>query len=145
MEATWTRRELPVLEAVIKGLDLVPVGGGWPDGADIATATGLSLADVGAALLALDGHYITLVRSGSAGDWHATAVTPDARHAAGQWPDAESLVDQLAARISEAAERETDQDRKARLQAVARGLAGVAKGIAVNVASAWLERSGIHL
>jgi hypothetical protein len=35
----------------------------------------------------------------------------------------ESLVEQLAARIGEAAERDTDQDRKGRLQAVARGLA----------------------
>jgi hypothetical protein len=122
MDATWARRELPVLEAVIKGLDLVPVGGGWPDGTDIAAATGLSLADVGAALLALDGHYITLVRSGSASDWHATAVTADARRAVGQRPTAESLIEQLTVKIGEAAERENDPDRKRRLQVIARGL-----------------------
>lgn len=140
MDATWARRELPVLEAIISDLDKVPEGGGWPDGGDIAARTGLDLGDIGAALLALDGCYITLVRSGGAASWHVTAVTADARRAAGQWPTAEGLVEQLAARIGEAAEQETDQERKGRLQAVARGLAGAAKGVAVNVVSAYLER-----
>lgn len=144
MDATWGRRELPVLEAIISDFDMIPMGGRWPDGADVAARTGLSLADVGAALLALDGHYVTLVRSGSPSDWHVTAVTPDARRAAGQWPTAEGLVEQLAARISEAAELETDQERKGRLQAVGRGLAGAAKTVAVNVASAYLEHALPH-
>lgn len=144
MDATWGRRDLPVLEAIISDLDMVPVGGGWPDGADIAAKTGLSLGDVGAALQALDGNYITLIRSGGVGDWHVTAVSQDARRAVGQWPSGESLIEQLAARIGEAAERETDQERKGRLQAVARGLAGAAKQIAVNVASAYLERGLPH-
>jgi hypothetical protein len=144
MDATWGHRELPVLEAVISALDKVPGGGGWPDGADIATLTRLDLGKVGAALLALDGQYITLVRSGTAASWHVTAVTADARRAAGQWPTAEGLVEQLAARIGEAAEREADLERKGRLQAVARGLAGAAKQIAVNVASTYLERGLPH-
>jgi hypothetical protein len=144
MDPTWGRRELPVLEAIISDLDLVPVGGGWPDGADIAARTGLPLADVGAALLALDGPFITLVRSGTASGWHVTAVTADARRTAGQWPSGEALIDQIAARIAEAAEREPDHERKGRLQAVARGLGGAAKQIAVNVASAYLERGAHH-
>ena len=145
MDSTWGSRELPVLEAVIADFDRVPEGGGWPDGEDIAASTGLPVADVGAALLALDGQYLTVVRSGTAGSWHITAVTPDARRAVGQWPSAENLVEQLAARIGEAAERETDQDRKGKLQAVARGLAGVAKGIAINVASSLIEHPPLHL
>ena len=139
MDATWARRELPVLEAIISDLDQAPVTGAWPDAHDIAASSSLSLDEVGAALLALDGHYITLVRPLALSDWHVTAVTADARRAAGQWPNAEGLVEQLAARISEAAEQETDQERKGRLQAVGRGLAGTAKGVAVNVVSAYLE------
>jgi hypothetical protein len=45
-------------------------------------------------------------------DWHVTAVTREALRAAGQWPTGETLVEQLAVRISEAAEGETDPDRK---------------------------------
>jgi hypothetical protein len=145
MDSTWGSRELPVLEAVIADFDRVPEGGGWPDGEDIAASTGLSVADVGAALLALDGQYITVVRSGTAGSWHVTAVTPDARRAAGQWPSAEDLVEQLAARIGEAAERETDPERKQRFKAVARGLGGVAKDVAVSFVTAYLERLTSHV
>jgi len=144
MDATWESRELPVLEAIIRDLDKVPVTEAWPDAADIAVKTGLDLSDVGAALLALDGQYLTLVRNLTLSSWHVTAVTPGGRRAVGQWPSAESLVEQLAARINEVAEREADQERRGRLQAVARGLVGVAKEIAVNVASAYLERGLPH-
>ena len=140
MDATWGHRELPVLEAVISALDIAPVTSEWPDAADIAAKTGLSLSDVGAALQALNDHYITLVKPLTLPDWHVTAVTQDARRAVGQWPSGESFVEQLAAGIGEAAEREADPERKGRLQAVARGLAGAARQIAVNVASTYLER-----
>jgi hypothetical protein len=82
--------------------------------------------------------------AGPASGWHVTAVTADARRTAGHWPSGEALIDQIAARIAEAAEREPDPERKGRLQAVARGLGGAAKQIAVNVASAYLERGAHH-
>jgi hypothetical protein len=144
MDATWVRRELPVLEAIIADLDMSSATSMWPDGGDIAARTGLSLTEVGAALQALDGHYIALARSGGPSDWHVTSVTPEARRAAGQWPSAEGLVEEIAAQISKAAEREPDSDRKRRLLAVARELAGATKQIAVNVASAYLERGLPH-
>jgi hypothetical protein len=112
--------------------------------ASVLLTSGPPLANAGAALLALHGPFITLVRSGSASGWHVTAVTADARRTAGQWPSGEALIDQIAARIAEAAEREPDHERKGRLQAVASGLGGAAKQIAVNVASAYLERWAHH-
>jgi hypothetical protein len=145
MEATWGGRELPVLEAVIGQIDLLPLTSQWPDARDIASITGLALADVGAALAALDDVYITLMKTVGVSSRYVTAVTPEARRAVGQWPTAESLIEQLATRIGEAAEREADPERKGRLQAVARGLGGVASEIAVNVASAFIERSAPHL
>jgi hypothetical protein len=57
----------------------------------------------------------------------------------------ESLVDQLASGIAQAAEREADPEQKRRLLAVARGLgSGAAKTIAINVASEILEQRFPH-
>jgi hypothetical protein len=56
-------------------------------------------------------------------------------------PTAEDLVRQFAARISDAAEQETDQKRKATLQAVGYGLAGEDRGIAVTAVPKYLERA----
>jgi hypothetical protein len=50
----------------------------------------------------------------------------------------ESLIEPLAAGIAEAADQEADPERKRRLAVVARELGGMAKAIAVNVASQML-------
>lgn len=71
-------------------------------------------------------------------------VTAEARRVVGQWPTGESLVDQLAAGIEHAAEKEADPEQRRRLLAVARGLGGAAKTIAINVASEILEHRLPH-
>lgn len=139
MEDTWASRDLPVLNAVVGQLDELPGNGGYPDAADIASSTGLDVLDVAAALNALDGDYVTLVRPLTASDWHVTKVTPAARRAVGQWPTGESLIMQLASGISQAADQEPDPERKRRLLMVGRELGGAAKAIAINVASQILE------
>lgn len=136
MEDTWTGRDLPVLDAVVSQMDEVNKTGGWPDGADIAKNTGLEVLDVAAALDALEGEYLDLQRTaGDPSAWFVTGVSSAARRVVGQWPTGESLIERLAAGIGEAAEREADPKRKERLLVVARELAGMAKAVAVNVAS----------
>jgi hypothetical protein len=145
MKATWASRDLPVLEAAVRLFEEMYTAGLMPDAADIASATGLDALDVAKALDALDGEYLDLQRTGGdLSSWFVGSITPDARRAVGQWPTGESLIDQLAAGISQAAEREPDPEQKTRLRAVARELAGAAKTIAVNVASEMLEHRLPH-
>jgi hypothetical protein len=68
------------------------------------------------------------------------AVTERARRELGTWPSPESLVEALAAALEVAADTETEPGRKGRLRAVAEGLGGAAKDIAVAVISARLGR-----
>jgi hypothetical protein len=139
MEDTWTWRDLPVLDAAVSQLDEMSAEGLILELAGIAEVTGLAANDVIAAVEALEGEYLGLQRTmGDPSRWRIQSVTPAARHAVGQWPTAESLIERLAAGIAEAAGRETDPERKRRLAAVARELGGMAKGVAVNVASQML-------
>jgi hypothetical protein len=144
MEDSWVSRDLPVLNAVVGQIDELPRTHSYPDAADIAASTGLEALDVAAALNALDGGYIELQKSGGPASWHVTSVTPAARRAVGQWPTGESLIEQLTSGLSRAAEQETDPEQKRRLVAVARGLGGAAKAIAINVASEMLEHRLPH-
>lgn len=144
MKDTWANRDLPVLDAVVGQLDDLSRTGAYPEAADIAASTEMEITDVLAALIALDGDYIALHRSLKPSGWHITSVTPAARRAVGQWPTGESFIDHLASGIAQAAEQENDPEQKSKLLAVARGLGGAAKAIAVNVASEMLEHHLPH-
>lgn len=135
MQDTWFSRDLPVLEAALHLLDEVP--GELPEGHDIAAAVSLSLDDVGRALTALDGEFLDVRRAcGGIGSWFVAGATAQARRASSQWPTMDVLIERLAEGISHAAEVEADPDRKARLRAVGRELAGMARDVAVSVLSA---------
>jgi hypothetical protein len=145
MEDTWAWRDLPVLDAVVRQMDEINKTGGWPDGADIASSTGLSILDVAAALDALEDEYLGLTRtSGGPEGWFVTSVTAGARRVVGQWPTGESLIERLASGIGDAAENEPDPERKRRLREVARELGGMAKAVAVSVASQIVEHQLPH-
>jgi hypothetical protein len=144
MEDTWASRDLPVLEAAVSQVDkLLPLNK-TPEAIDITETTGLPIPVVITALNALDGEYVVLRRSLEPAGWDITAVTPHARRAVGQWPTGESLVQRLAAGISQAAEHVQDPEQKRRLLTVARELGGAAKTIAINVASEILEHRLPH-
>lgn len=144
MEDTWAARDLPVLDAVVSLLDEGAATGAQPDGADIAAKTGLPLDDVGAALQALRELLELGTPGGGPASWFVSGVTGAARREVGQWPTGESLIERVAAGIAEAAEREPDPERKQRLRAVARELGGMAKAVAVNVASQILSHQAIR-
>jgi hypothetical protein len=55
----------------------------------------------------------------------------------GQWPTGESLIERLAARVAEAAER--DPGRKRTFKMVARELGCMAKAMAINVNYPWSQ------
>jgi hypothetical protein len=139
MEDTWAWRDLPVLEAVVKLFEMLP-----PEGAldldEVTAEAELDQDDVAAALRALNPEFLDLVMPAAGPPaWWVRDVTPSARRAVGQWPTGKSLIDQLAAGMAEAAEREPDPERKRALRAVASGLGGMAKAVAVNVATQLIE------
>jgi hypothetical protein len=145
MEETWTSRDLPVLDAIAQLLDESP---GGIFGSRVVERTGMDPADVERAVFALSPDYVILGRQlteeGGIGTQYLDGVTAEARRVVGQWPTGESLVDQLAAGIEQAAEKVDDPEQKRRLLAVARELGGAAKAISINVASEILEHRLPH-
>jgi hypothetical protein len=146
MEETWASRDLPVLDAVVRLLDESP--GMMLLGQQVVERTGMDPADVERAVWALNPDYVILGRQlaaeGGIDMQCLDGVTAEARRVVGQWPTGERLVEQLAAGIAQAAERETDPEQKSRLRAIASGLVGAAKTIAVNVASEMIEHRISH-
>ena len=74
-------------------------------------------------------------------NYFVDGVTPQARQAVGQWPSPEVWVDRLVAALREAAEREADPERRGRLRAMAEGLGGFARDVAVGVLSGGITQS----
>ena len=88
VQRTWETRDLPVLRAVVKLLEVpgsfeVTVG-------QISGETGVDKADVDLAIEALKGEYISeyqqFLTGGDPSTWAVRGITPRARRAVGQWP-----------------------------------------------------------
>ena len=142
MESTWDTRDLPILDAVVRYLD--EDVDAMPDVAQIAAITGRDAAEVHRALRAMEGRFIEvqdLSAGGHPGSYFVAGVTPEARQAVGQWPSPEVWVDRLVEALREAAEREPDPERRGRLRAMAEGLGGFARDVAVGVLSGGIIQS----
>ena len=135
--ATWATRELLILRCALRRLDggelLVELE-------DVRQETELPTDQLWAGVQALTQTRRTQVSL--AGGWtddHASGViegvSERARRELGSWPSADDLVTQLAAALSQAADREAEPERKGRLRAAADTLGGIAREIAVQVIS----------
>jgi hypothetical protein len=105
---------------------------------DIADRTGLELAEVARSLDALDPTYVDFRKTETGGDprfWYVLKVTPEARQAVGQWPTAESLIDQLAKAFRDAADTEDDPERHYQLRQAASLLESGIRDIAIQLAT----------
>jgi hypothetical protein len=130
---TWASRDLPILRAALRRLD---AGEDFPELQDIRQEIGLTSDDVRAGIRALesaDPPYIDVALRAGDAIGHVVGVSERARRELGAWPAADSLVDELAAALARAADAEQEPEKKTRLRAVADGLAGVARDIAVGV------------
>jgi hypothetical protein len=142
VESSWESRDLPVLDAVVHYLD--EHVDAIPDVAQIAVITGRDPAEVHQALRAMEGHFIhvpDMSVGADAQNYFVDGVTPQARRAVGQWPSPEVWVDRLVQALREAAEREPDPERRGRLRAMAEGLGGFARDVAVGVLSGGITQS----
>src|SRR5687768_4558085 len=141
MESTWEQRDLPVLDAVVRYYDEHD-GPEIPDVETFAKLTRMDPGQVGRAVRALSPRFIkTGPALGGLTEVPIMGVTDEARQAVGQWPSAEVWVDRLVQALREAAEREPDPERRGRLRAMAEGLGGFARDVAVGVLSGGITQS----
>lgn len=142
MESTWESRDLPVLDAIVRRFDESPFA--ILNVGDVANLVGLEAGSVLSACRALDGVYIEMdyVMAGGRPDpHHVRAVTPEARRVVGQWPSGEQWVERLVRALNEAAEVEPDEDRRSKLRTAAQTLGGIARQVAVAVATAGITHA----
>jgi hypothetical protein len=141
MESTWESRDLPVLDAIVRYFDEHD-GAEIPDVATFAKFTGMDPTQVARAVRALSPRFIkTQAALGGLMDVAVMGVTDEARQAVGQWPSPEVGVERLVQALREAAEHEPDPERKGRLRALAEGLGGFARDVAVGVLSGGITQS----
>ena len=140
MESTWETRDLRVLDAIVRYFDEQD-GPEIPDVETFAKLTGMDPGQVGRAVRALSPRFIkTGPALGGLTVVPIMGVTDEARQVVGQWPSPEVWVDRLVQALREAAERESDPEKKGRLRAMAEGLGGFARDVAVGVLSGGITR-----
>ncbi|HEX6073909.1 MAG TPA: hypothetical protein VFZ32_01445 [Micromonosporaceae bacterium] len=140
VEPTWEKIDLPVLRAAVQYIEEHDYGS-LPQAYDLAPIVGLDADEVGKALLRLDGAYIR--SSGTMGglaDQGVDKLYPEARRAVGQWPTPEELADRLIQALSQAAEKEPDEERRGWLKRTAAYLGTAGRDIAVEVAGTAIAR-----
>jgi hypothetical protein len=143
VESTWAARDLPVLVSAYRRFE----AGERNDLTQMEAMRqelSLSYLDFVAAMEALAGADPPYIEVETAGGWngeragsgYVSAISERARRELGAWPSGDSLVEQLAAALSRAADEEREPGRKSRLREAADVLSGMARDIAVNVLSA---------
>ena len=133
VDETWTKRDLPVLEAIVKFLD-EKAGAETPEGSDIAERLQMDIDDVARALIALDGEFIEVRwTAGGPASSDVLSVTASARRVVGQWPTAERAVDQLINELEKSAALEADPERKKRLRSAASTIKDLARDLTTEV------------
>jgi hypothetical protein len=127
LQSTWAPRELPILSAALHRLD---TGEDVADFNDLQSDTGLSRDDLWTGLRALRTAQPPYLEMHGR---DVIAVHERARRELGTWPKPDSLVDAIAGAYERAAEDEQEPEERNRLRAVADGLRGAVRDIAVGV------------
>ena len=135
-EETWSWREAPLLRIALRETD----AGRQVEFAALADETGLDQRVVWQTMKRLrDAGYLEAYLAGANGGV-VSEVTERTRRELGSWPSPESLLDQLVRTFEEAAERETEPERKSRLRAVAEGLGGAGRTVTLDLLAAFLRQ-----
>jgi hypothetical protein len=141
MESTWETRDLPVLDAIVRSFDEHD-GPEIPDVGDLREAHRAGPRRRGPGGAGAKPTFIkTAATMGGLTNVAIMGVTDVARQAVGQWPSPEVWVDRLVLALREAAGREPDPARRGDLHAMAEGLGGFARDVAVGVLSGGITQS----
>lgn len=141
MEDTWSLRDLPVLEAIVRAHELT---GRAVTPHEVASGAGLDEATVHKALKALASEnppFFTSMQTRMSG--HVSLIGPPtghARRAVGAWPTAEVIAERLVEALREAADREPDEERKTFLRKAATYLANAGRDLAADIGAAAINR-----
>ena len=134
MDETRTRRDLPVLTAIVEVFERT---GRVMRPNEIVGQSGLDADQVETALRALEGEdppFITkLERRASGGISLVGKPTGHARRAVGAWTTPESIADRLFSALDQAADREPDDERKSWLRKSAAYLGNAGRDLAVEI------------
>lgn len=136
VETTWDTRDFRVLEAIVEITDRGDTNSVTAE--RIASHTGLDDTTVQAALRALsseDPPFFTAQGSWGGGILRASNPTGHARRAVGAWPNAESLANQLIAKIESAAAGESDEGKRSKLNQLAGFFATGGRDLLVDIAA----------
>jgi hypothetical protein len=141
MDETWTCRDLPVLTTIVEVFERT---GRVMHPNEIVEQSGLGADQVEAALRALESEdppFISkLERRASGGISLVGRPTGHARRAVGAWPTPDSIADRLVSALDEAAERETDPERKGWLRKTAAYLGSAGRDLAVEIGASAINR-----
>jgi hypothetical protein len=133
---TWSWRELPLLRIALRDDDR----GATAQFEDMARETGLELRQVWLGMRNLrDSGYVNAYL-GNASSGFVNSVAERTRRELGSWPSPESLVDGLARAFAEAAERETDPERKSKLRTGAEMVGGAGRTMTIEIVTAFLRQ-----
>jgi hypothetical protein len=134
MDSTWESRDLLVLDAVVQ---IYEETGQAIRPKQIEAATGIDSADVQKALRALLGENPPFLERGQGAMGGQILmvgkVTGHGRRTVGAWPTAEGLTDRLAQAFAEAAELESELEKKSILKRSAEAFGGVSRDVAAEV------------
>jgi hypothetical protein len=136
VEPTWQSRDFPVLCAIVEAMEEHP--GSEARLEEIAQRSGLGRADVDKAIVKLWAARPPYFEAITVEETHpiaVTSVTERALRETEQWPNPASIVDELIAAFSRAADSEQEPERKSRFRTIANGLSGFARDVAVGVIS----------
>ena len=75
------------------------------------------------------------------GDWVIGRVAERRLRESGAWPTADQLAARLVTALGEAAERESEPEKRTRLRGLASGLGGAGRDVLVDVMAAVVTKS----
>lgn len=141
---TWNDRELPVLEAAVRGVDAGRMHGGIRFN-DIASQTGLTVEDVYVAARALeDAGFIANAYVSPGTHSRVTSVSGAARERVGSWPSADVGADRLLEAVQRLADSASTDEDRSRLRKLLDALGGVSRDVLVSVVSASISGQMPH-
>ncbi|WP_139131862.1 hypothetical protein [Micromonospora chersina] len=141
---TWESRDLPVLRAIVEISD---EGARDMDARDVAKRVGMDLETALVALFALAGEHPPLFKYEDASDFDGRDMclirdpSGHARRIVGTWPTSETLADRLVQAMEQAADQESDPEKRGWLRKTADWLGSAGRDIAVDVAGTALAKS----
>jgi hypothetical protein len=143
VDDTWTSRDLPVLEAAVRGVDSHSIVGVALS--TIANETTLPVEDVAIAARALqDAGYVAVTWRMRHPSSAITAVSGEARRIAGSWPSNDVAADRLLEAVRQLEASALSDDERGRLRKLLDALSGVSRDVVVQVASAAITGQMPH-